>query len=293
VREQPFYHLDRNYMEQPICYGDIRLYQLGRMHCTGTTHIRKHLHLNLFELTIVTDGIGAVGINDEIMPLGAGDIHLSFPGDFHEITTDCEQPLKFNFFAFHTSDAFLVEKLEKIMQTCYAYDRRIFKDDRIRRLVGDAIAETNAMTEYSDRLLAAIFLQIVLYLIADLTKNSAHSFDGAVGQADELCYRMMHYIDTHLYTMENLSEMAQVLSYNYSYLSDLFHRLTGSTLNEYYRSRRLAAARLLLLEDKLKVGEIASLLRYSSIYTFSRSFREQYGVPPAVFARAHRNDDDK
>ena len=33
-------------------------------------------------------------------------------------------------------------------------------------------------------------------------------------------------------------------------------------------------------EGKLKIGEIAELLQYSSIYTFSRAFREQFGVSP-------------
>lgn len=41
-----------------------------------------------------------------------------------------------------------------------------------------------------------------------------------------------------------------------------------------------AAARLLLNEGKLNITKIAELLNYSSIYSFSKAFKEKYGVSP-------------
>ena len=57
-------------------------------------------------------------------------------------------------------------------------------------------------------------------------------------------------------------------------------------LTDYYRHRRLETARLLIDEGGLSITEIASLLRYSSIYTFSRAFKEFFGVPPAQYKKA-------
>ena len=102
---------------------------------------------------------------------------------------------------------------------------------------------------------------------------------------EDLCYQIMHYVDTHIYTMDSLSELADTTSYNYSYLSDLFKKVTGDTLQSYYQSRRLRAAQLLLRENKLKLGEIASLLRYSSIYAFSRAFKDRFGLSPSEYRK--------
>ena len=93
----------------------------------------------------------------------------------------------------------------------------------------------------------------------------------------------MNYIDTHIYTMNSLSEISELTNYNYSYLSALFKRTTSGTMADYYRKRRLETARLLIIENKLKITQVASILHYSSIYTFSRAFKDQYGVSPEQY----------
>ena len=98
----------------------------------------------------------------------------------------------------------------------------------------------------------------------------------------------MYYIDTHLYTMQSLAEIADAMNYNYSYLSALFRQHSSTTLLEYYRNRRLEAAKLLLAEGKLSVGAIADLLRYSSVYTFSRAYKEKYGISPSGICHGER-----
>ena len=90
----------------------------------------------------------------------------------------------------------------------------------------------------------------------------------------------MNYIDTHIYTMASLSDVADAMHYNYSYISDLFKRTTDETLSAYYRRKRLDTARLLLSEGKLSVTQISELLNFSSIYTFSRSYKDYFGVSP-------------
>ena len=60
---------------------------------------------------------------------------------------------------------------------------------------------------------------------------------------------------------------------------------TDSTLADYYRNRRLEAARLLIAQGDLSITHIADLLNYSSIYTFSRAFKDKYGVSPEQYRK--------
>ena len=94
---------------------------------------------------------------------------------------------------------------------------------------------------------------------------------------------MMNYVDTHIYSIVSLGELAEVFSYNYSYLSDLFHKVTKDSLKNYYQKRRLEVAKRLIQENHLSISQIAELLHYSSIYTFSRAFKEKYGKAPIYF----------
>ena len=259
------YHLNKSYIMDPLLFGETRLFQIGRLHCADGMEVPVHTHLNWFELTIVNDGVGTVLTNGTAVPVERGDIYLSFPGDFHGITSDAADPLKYDFFAFNTDSLLLAAELEELTRQAMPAANRVFRDERVRYLVADAIAEVNSGGEFSERILTAAFEQILLYTLRDFRTMPEPRHAANIGKQEELCYRMMHYIDTHIYTMQSLSELADAMCYNYSYLSDLFCKVTEDTLLHYYRTRRLEAAKLLLCEGRLSVGEIAELLRYAPV----------------------------
>lgn len=280
------YHFHKTYVEEPRELGSMSLYQLGRMHCHGATVVYDHLHRmkDWYEITVVTDGAGTVSTNQIPTRLTKGQIYLSFHGDLHRIESDPEDPLKYDFCCFCAKDGDMAEELAKLSRTCLGVEHRVVTDERIEALVGNAIAEIGADEPFADAILESILRQVAWYLIRDYSARSAERHRASESPT-ELCYQMMHYIDTHLYTMKSLAELSDALRYHYSYLSSQFHLTTGETLQDYYRDRRMEAARLLLSEGNLSVGEIAEALHYSSIYTFSRAFKDRYGIPPTAVRR--------
>ena len=287
------YHLNKSYLASPLVFGNCRLFQIGRLYCTENTVVSKHAHINWFELTIVTEGKVTVYTDDVGVPVRRGDIYLSFPCDFHGITSDAENPLKYDFFAFGTDHAQWAADLEQIVQTRRPADRRLIRDDTVSSLIASAIAEVDRNERYAPELLEAIFNQVIIRLIRRFLDNAPGGNHGTVTDAQALCYRLMNYIDTHIYTMTGLGELAELTNYNYSYLSALFRKVTDSTLAEYYRNRRLEAARLLIAENELSITHIADLLNYSSIYTFSRAFKDQYGISPEQYRRCQEAFEEK
>ena len=283
------YHLNKSYLASPLVFGHCRLYQIGRLYCTENTVVSKHAHINWFELTIVTEGKGTVFTDDVGIPVRRGDIYLSFPCDFHGIVSDPADPLKYDFFAFGTDHKEWASDLEQIVQTHRPADRRLLRDDTISSLIACAIAEVDRNERYSAALLEAIFTQVIIRLIRGFLDPRTGTGHETVTDARALCYRLMNYIDTHIYTMTGLSELSEITNYNYSYLSALFRKVTDSTLADYYRNRRLEAARLLIAQNELSITHIADLLNYSSIYTFSRAFKDKYGISPEQYRREQKS----
>ena len=274
------YHLDY-YFREPRAYKNVRLVQIGRLYCDKTTVVPKHIHLNWFELTIVTDGEGTLTTNGVEIPIKRGDIYLSFPADRHGIASSAEHPLKYDFFSFFTDAGEYTEQLERIMQTFGDPKRRLFSDEKIRRLVENSISEFGEMSRpLSDELLSHAFEMILIYLLRDFPLLPTEETLSGVGGADIFCYNLMNYIDTHIFTLRNLTELSDMTNYNYSYLSSLFKKTTGRTLIDYYQSSRLRVARSLVRENKLKISEIADLLNYSSVYAFSKAYKNKYGACP-------------
>ena len=283
------YFLDFNYLNgNERRFGAIKLYQIGRLFCSPDTIIGTHLHGDCFELTIVTDGEGTVVTNDQRLSVVKGDIYFSFPGDFHDVVTSKTNPLKYDFFAFNTDDPRLKSDLNDVMCTLNLHTR-IFRDDRIGNLVSQALAELSAEEEYSEEVLACIFLQTVYYIVRGLKLHVDRTRTDDVSNDELLCYRIMNYVDTHVYSITTLGELGAVFNYNYSYLSTTFHNTTKRTLNDYYRSRKLEVARLLLLEGKLNGSQIAEKLNFSSLYSFSKSFKSKFGMSPQAYKKSRRD----
>lgn len=273
-----FYHIDHAYMQNPLPFGEIFLVQIGRMFCKADTVIERHVHLNWFELTIVTDGEGIIKTNGKEVPVKSGDIHLSYPADLHEIISSPTKPLKYDFCSFFTEKESWKSELELIMQTFSESNSRVFSNERIKALVSDGIAELCQENQDTHTVLTGIFQQIAVYLIRAFKEKETPILKG--NQAESLCYQIMNYIDTHIFSLHSLPDLCGAFPYNYSYLSALFKKTTGRTLLNYYQSAKLKRAKSLLKENKLSVSEISEHLGYSSVYAFSKAFKKQYGVCP-------------
>lgn len=280
---QKKYHLNYRYFEEPALYKDTLLIQIGRRHCFADEIIGKHAHINWYELTIVIDGSGTVITNDEPSTISKGDIYLSFPGDFHEIISSSDAPLKYDFISFSSKNPTIKKALKRIVSETYFGEQRIFRDDAVSSLVSLAISEISSKKRYHTEIVSSILEQALFLIIRnfDGIKNEHKKLN--VNAADELCFQVMHYIDTHIYSITNLSDLSRVFRFNYSYLSKLFKNTTGKTISDYYQNRRLDMAKLLIVERQMKICQIAEALNYSSLYSFSKAFKSKYGVSPSHY----------
>lgn len=279
------FHIEKYYVLEPLKLGNVYLLQIGRTHCTRDTVIDRHIHRNWFELTQILDGRGFVVTNGVSVPIKAGEIYLSFPGDIHEINTDKQAPLKFNFLSIWPDDKGLMTRFEEIMRYYSDPTKRVFTDKDIEYLIGNGISEIFLNDEHSDYMLESTFNQIMRYVIRDFEGRKKSGISLNIGSSQELCYQMMNYIGNHIYSLNNLSELSDLFGYSYSYLSDVFHKTTGETLMQYYTQRRLEVSAMLIKEGRMSVGDISELLNYSSIYTFSRAFKQYFGKSPTEHRR--------
>ncbi len=275
------YKISRDNLYSPEQYGENLLYQVGRIHCSSGSVIPKHIQLDYFELTIATDGRGTVVTNDVPVDVCAGDIYISFAGDIHEIISDRETPLKFDFITVKSKNEEISACLEEIMADHHDADRRVIRDDLIMQLVSRAISEVKHSRKLSRLAIEAVISQLLVQMIRGLERTEPRENRSEESEAELLCFRLMNYIDSHIYSIKSLKELSSSFNYSYNYLSNLFKETTGETLQSYYHNRRLRTASLLLSSGDFSVGETASMLGYSSVYPFSLAFKNKYGYPPS------------
>ena len=86
-----------------------------------------------------------------------------------------------------------------------------------------------------------------------------------------------------------VSELASKMAISEVYLRRAFLSEFGVSPKAYLCSLRLERARLLLSEGVYTVGEISEACGYSSVYHFSRAFKENTGISPSAYGRGEKS----
>jgi AraC-like DNA-binding protein len=93
---------------------------------------------------------------------------------------------------------------------------------------------------------------------------------------------LVHYTDDQLKI--NLSDfLSEKLNHNYTYLSNLFSEVKGTTIEQFFLSHKIERVKELLVYEELNLTEIAYKLHYSSVAHLSNQFKKMTGLTPSHF----------
>ncbi|CDD65847.1 putative uncharacterized protein [Firmicutes bacterium CAG:882] len=94
---------------------------------------------------------------------------------------------------------------------------------------------------------------------------------------------VLHYIDHNYATNIKLEVIASLFGYNSAYLGKIFNKNVGESFNSYVDQVRINHAIELLMDNKLKVYEIAERVGYKNVDYFHKKFKKYVGVSPAEY----------
>ena len=93
---------------------------------------------------------------------------------------------------------------------------------------------------------------------------------------------LVHYTDNQIKV--NLSDyLSEKLNHNYTYLSNLFSEVKGTTIEQFFLSHKIEKVKELLTYDELNLTEIAYKLHYSSVAHLSNQFKKMTGLTPSHY----------
>jgi len=135
-------------------------------------------------------------------------------------------------------------------------------------------------------------------IIGKVSKDQLDSLDAALKLTGlELMYddklilveKIKTIIIDHIHNSEeqlkiNFSDfLSEKLNHNYTFLSNLFSEVKGTTIEQYSLSHKIEKIKELLVYDELNLTEIARKLNYSSVSHLSNQFKKMTGLTPSHF----------
>ncbi|MBP1993944.1 AraC family transcriptional regulator [Paenibacillus eucommiae] len=286
------FHFDNVYFYDPQQYESIYLYQIGDLSSQAGYTIGEHLQL-CYEISYVVSGKGIFYTNGKAYPVQEGDIFLSLPGELHNGKADAAEPFRFFYvgFNFHS---------ETDGQHAMTHVRKMF-DQTKKPLVQDNLSidvpfinifnELINLKNYSTLMINTYLQQIIVLGYRSFYESWETQYEPQpkVDETKQIVYEVINYIDVNLHRITELPQIAAELYYSYSYLSHIFSKEVGLTIKDYYNRKRFEKAIEWLKNGDLNVTQIAEKLQYQSIHTFSKAFRNSFGISPTEYQALYIN----
>jgi AraC-like DNA-binding protein len=123
-------------------------------------------------------------------------------------------------------------------------------------------------------------------LKADLLKSGLELLDDKksilIERIKNVIIEMVHYTD-ELPDVNYSDYISEKLNYDYTYLSNLFSEVKGTTIQQFIIMHKIERVKELLLYDELNLTAIAYKLHYSSVAHLSTQFKKVTGLTPTFF----------
>jgi AraC-like DNA-binding protein len=141
--------------------------------------------------------------------------------------------------------------------------------------LGEVVLQESELTPEQSGALIKSFEQLGFEIIDD--KKSR-----LIEKIKTLIVELIYQHDSELNT--NLSDyLSSQLHHDYSYLSNLFSEVEGTTIEKHFINQKIERVKELLIYDELSLSEIAYQLHYSSVAHLSGQFKKIIGLTPTHF----------
>ncbi len=83
--------------------------------------------------------------------------------------------------------------------------------------------------------------------------------------------------------------LSKTLGYDYTYLSNVFSAVEGSTIEKFYIISRIEKAKELMVYENLSIKEVSYRLNYSSVSHLCLQFKKVTGKTPTEFRKLNQS----
>lgn len=116
-----------------------------------------------------------------------------------------------------------------------------------------------------------------------LTDNFPNFFSADLSSRADVMQQVKDYIDSSCGIRITLDALEKQFCYSKFYLERRFKEQYGMSLISYSNNKKLELACVLLRDQT--VTDVAEYLGFSSIYSFSRAFKNKYGLSPLIYKK--------
>ena len=227
---------------------------------TGTLRI-----INYYVVHYVFSGTGTFQTTEHTYHPQAGDMFIIRPDQKVYYAADEQDPWTYAWFDFYCDDppAFL--------------QKDVIFEPRLEQVFGAATKQSkNYANEERDAFLYGKLSELfgLLQLLYPTDEKPS---------SDQILHKAIQYMQQHDTENISVAEVAEYIHMDYFNFITLFNKRVGMTPGKFLTNQRLEYGSRLLIHDDKNTKEVADILGYNDVASFSRAFKKHYGMSPSQF----------
>ena len=254
--------------------GGVNIIRAGQNVAKKNYHIGPRF-ISYFSIHCILSGSGTYINEGRKHSINAGDVFCLFANHTHSYYTSQQEPLEMFWVAFDGRQALSVlNKLGITEENTYVHN---ILTTNSRETIENLIALFKHYDENKQFKKISLIYELFDNLHAEISKNSMPKSN------KDWIQQGIDYIDMYYSEGITVADVAEYVGINRNHFSNRFTKRVGRSPNTYLQSKIMKKAEELLIETKNSITDIALSLCFSDVYSFSRSFKNYYGVSPTEF----------
>lgn len=282
------FQFDNSFPDKAEEYDFIKIWQISEYSIEPNREIVEHVQY-CNEITYIISGKGTFYNGDEQVTLQQGDIHVIGKGISHRIVPEERSNLRFANIGFEFADN-IDESLLDIRRIFEETPYMTLRDNGdVRILMTMLVNEMQAKKEHC-HMMVECYLKLILtdvYRMAVLDAPEVFLQKKSTTSVKLTPYAVIRYVDKNFFEFPGIADISKALGYSQSYISHMFRDKMGITLQEYICRKKIEASLDFLKYQKYTVTQIAMMLNYASVQSFSKAFRKALGCSPTEYQKLH------
>lgn len=240
-----------------------------------------------YHLHVVLKGHGTLCVDKKEEKLGPGKLFMTKPGEKTKYTADKEDPWVYCWMTFDGPRALEFVQRSGFMKGVNSLDCFVDPDSFLQlcKKVIDLpeVKPSNVMMRLGC-MLEYIALAIESYYNSGLSERKKHEYPTEAYVEYAADFIRMNYATA------KIGDVAKYIGIHRSYLTGIFKEKMGLSVQEYLIKCKLERASEFLINTDNPIHEIALQVGYDNPLTFSRSFKNYYGISPKFYREQHKEN---
>lgn len=234
---------------------------------------------NTYLIHYVLRGCGVFSVGGKTYHVGTGEAFLICPRELVYYEADDKTPWSYTWIGFSGF------KAEECIRQTILPERRVFRYSNEELYhCQQRLVEALQVGAGRELMLASVLYEYLYLLLRHYRRSTRR--ETVIRYGNQYVKQIKEYIASSYAEGVQVSDVAEYLQVDRSYLFRLFKEETGKSLQEYLIEFRLRKACELLRMTDYPIGTVACSVGYTDSLYFARLFHKRIGVSPTVYRRA-------